>query len=214
MVPEGMRRVMVPVCIALLIGLVFAGCLAPTQGTVAVYLKAQPSDEFLSVDVTVTRVEVQRAGADIGDGPDSTVPRGAGEEPNAGQMGFRAISTSRTSVDLLEYQEPTSRALLGAQQIPEGGYSLVVVRLAEEVQGVLRADESSVGITLTTREIRHNVDFAVEAGESTRIIIELDLEGGISQDDEGNYRMSPRVADVVVQPRADGPEADSPDRGV
>ncbi len=211
--PEGRHRLLVAVCVALFIGLPLAGCLASTHGTVAVYVKAEPTDEFTEVEVTVTRVEIQRSGSNIGDGQDPTVPGGAGEDAEDPRRGITELSGDTKTVDLLEFQEPESRALVGTERAPEGTYGTLILRFEDEARGV-REDGSEVTIGLRSTQIQPSHEFDVEVDETIRIIIEFDLDESITQNDAGEYRMTLRVADVREEPRAGGGEGDQPDRGV
>jgi hypothetical protein len=207
------HKAQVALGIALLIGISLAGCMAPTHGTVSVYVRTNGHSDFTQVELTFTRVEVQRAGAGIGDGQDPTVDRGAGEEPSPQEMGIRTVTTTSRSVDLLQFQDQASRAHLGDDRIPAGTYSLIIMRVSE-ASGTLRDDGSNVAINLASNELRQSHEFTVEAGETVRLILEIDLEGGLSQNDQGQYRLSPRVSEVSVEPRASGAEEDVTDRGV
>lgn len=204
-------RVLLTASVVLLVALAFAGCMTSTHGTVAVYVRAEPTDEFIEVELTMTRVEVQEAGAGIGDGPGDGVDRGAGDGPGTDRRGFSTVSTSTKRVDLLQYQNADSRALLGTERLAEDTYSQIVIRLTE-AKGVLRSDGSQVDFRLPRNEIQQWHTFEVEVEETTRIILTIDLEASITQDDEG-YRFSPQVSDVRDVPRAQGGEGDVRDQG-
>lgn len=207
------QRTLTALGIACLLALGLSGCLGTTQGTLAVYVRSNGNETFTEVEITFSRVSAQQAGTGIGDGPGTGVERGAGGDENQ-QTDPRLISDSRTTVDLLQFQLPGSRALVGSEELSEGTYDLVIFRIAGDLSGTLRADGSQVDIRPRTNEIREAVSFDVEAGETTRVIIEIDLEEGIEQNDQGEYRFSPRVSDVQVQQRASGGEEDIRDRGV
>lgn len=198
--------------LALMLGLVLAGCLAPTQGDVAVYVRADPHNDFTEITLTFTRVEVQRAGAQIQDGPDEGVDRGAGDDAQPAQRGIVALSTESIQVDLLQFTGPDSRALLGFEEAREGQYHNIILRLGE-AHGVLRDDGSQVEFNVRSPEVRQSHEFIVIAEQTTRVTLEFDLEASISQTDEGEWRLSPQVANVRHQENAAGDEGDVPDRG-
>ncbi len=199
--------------LAIVISLMLAGCLTSTQGGVAVYLRADPHEEFTEITMTFTRVEVHRAGADIGDGPEREAERGAGEDAPPAERGIVTLTTDSVEVDLLQFQDVDSRALLAVDEAGQGQYDEIVIRLGE-AHGILREDGSEVEFNVRSPEMRESQEFLVTADQTTRLILELDLEASVSQTEEGEWRLSPNVTNIRSEENAEGSEEDVPDRGV
>lgn len=190
------RRTFAWIAIALM-SAALAGCLGGGgTGSAAVYVKDAPRDDFESLFVTFSEVRVHQSGS---------------ADANS-SAGWLTLVDEEHTVDLLAYSDDDSRAFLGKGNLSAGRYQSVVITLIG-ARGVLN-DGSEVDVEVSSGKVRLVQGFDVRAGETTRIVLDFDLDKPGSVVKAGDrYRLTPVVGRVTVEERASGADVDRPDEG-
>lgn len=184
----------------LFLSLALGGCLGGDNGEVTVYVKDQPTDDFQSIFVNITDVSVhQGAAADENDD------------------GWIVLVDTTQEVDLLSYRDEDARAFLGDEELEEGRYSMIRLTVAE-AHGI-ESDGSEVDIEVTSGTLRVTRSFNVTADETTRIVLDFDLDrpgvltqqGGQGGQGGGGWRMTPVIGQVLVEEEVDDDRQDVAD---
>ncbi|MBW3581523.1 MAG: DUF4382 domain-containing protein [Euryarchaeota archaeon] len=187
-----------PVLATLLLLVTFAGCVGDDEGRVTVYVRDAATTEFSSVFITFSKVAIHQG--DEGEADQS------GDEPDTEGSGWETVFEGSKEIDLLAFAGADARAFLGDANLSAGTYNQIVVTV-DEARGIRASDGSEVSITVTTGWVRVVRAFQVSADQTTRIILDLDLDRSlIQQGPTGGWRLNPVIGQVLVEEDASGPE--------
>lgn len=184
----------------LILSLALAGCLGGNNGEVTVYAKDQPTDDFQSIFVNISEVSVHQS-ADAEESED----------------GWIVLVDTTQEVDLLSYRSEDARAFLGDEELEEGRYSMIQLTVTD-AHGI-ENDGSEVDIEVSSGTLRLARSFNVTADETTRIVLDFDLDrqgvltqqGGQGGQEGGGWRMTPVIGQVFVEEDVDDDRQDVPD---
>ena len=181
-------------CVAVIIGLLaggLAGCTAPREGQLAVYLQGGPLDGFLSLFLNVTKIEVHRQAV----------------TQNVPAEGWIVVMEARKRIDLTAYADNSSRAFLAVASLTAHTYREMRFTFTG-ADAVLEGGNSSVTVALASETTRVSRPFAIADRETTRVILDIDLPRALTRDDAGFWTLSPAFAEIHVQEDAAGEEGD------
>lgn len=170
-----------------------AGCLASVTGTAQFYVSGSGMEEFEELLITFTRIQIERAG--VTDGPDTTVERGA-DEGGGGpdREGWVFIGLDEEQVDLTAEAE----IFLAEERLGRGQYDQFVIGIGA-VEGV-RADGVREEIPIAAGELLVPRSVNVTGGETTRVVVELDIAGSIQETGETGERVfNPDLGRVRIE---------------
>jgi uncharacterized protein DUF4382 len=201
-------------------------------GHVAFFVKDAPSDDFSSVFVTFSRVEVHKAGdgnetddnATASPSPssnttaptnstapvnttapaNSTAPANttASAADDAGESGWIVIVNSTQSVDLKAFQGD-AKAFLGGSDIAAGKYTQIRI-FVDRAWGV--ANGSEVNLSLPSGTLKIVRPWTVGAGENTTLVVDFELDKSIHLTGNGKYQLKP-VMKLAIEKGSDEAEA-------
>lgn len=188
-----------PLLITLLFLLVtFAGCVGDDEGRVTVYVRDAATDEFSSVFITFSKVAIHQ--------DDEGEAQEGGGEPDTEGSGWETVFEGSKEIDLMAFAGADARAFLGDANLSAGTYNQIVITV-DEARGIRASDGSEVGITVTTGWVRVVRAFQITADETTRIVLDLDLDRSlVQQGPTGGWRLNPVIGQVVVEENASGSE--------
>lgn len=217
-----MRVRVTPNCLAWFVVLVasaLSGCMAggSDEGQVSFYVKDAPSDEFQSVFVTFSRVDVHRAGGSDDDSNETepsqdhneTGENATGEiEPEeAGGSSWTTIVNETQAIDLKQFQGD-ARAFLGSQNITAGKYTQIRI-FVDEAYGI--SNGTRVNFTVPGGALKIVRPWTVEAGAVTELTVDFELDRSIQTSGPGEYHLKP-VMKLMVERHAQ-PQDDEEERG-
>lgn len=213
-----------------------AGCLQAAdegEGEVQFFVKDLPSDDFDSVFVNFTKVEVHRAGAgaeptEPSEGAetspaDTTEPSETTESEPAESQDAGATESPDETASAAEEDEGGSwftifegsdsidlkqfqgdaRAFLGEGAVDAGKYTQIRIHV-EEVYGFI--DGERVEIAMSSGTLKIVRPWSVEAGGVTALTVDFDLDQSIRKTGNDAYRMQP-VLRLSVEEGAPAPES-------
>ena len=178
-----------------LAGVLTAGCASSGgDGSASVYVKDAPADDFDEVHVVFTKVEAHAAGdSDDGDAD--------GEDGNAtdnSTAGWTVLFSDAAGVDVDLLNASGARAaFLGEADLAAGKYTQVRITVAS-AYGV-DANGTQVPITVSSGTLKLTHPFTVEAGEETRLVIDIDLDRSLHRQGNGAWRLTPVVGSVDAE---------------
>jgi Domain of unknown function (DUF4382) len=147
-------------------------------GTVHFAITDAPTDDYSSVNVTISRVAVHRSqGADAND-----------------TTGWITLVDEAHTVDLIALHENNTAETLGFAQLTAGHYQQLRFYI-DNVVATQRSDGAEVEMTVPSGVIRTSGNFDVEAGGNTTLTLEIDLDRSISCNANG-CRFSPHIGRV------------------
>lgn len=193
-----MFRTSVLATLLILLAATFAGCVAQDEGRVTVYLKDAATDEFSELYITFSKVAIHRGDDDQAEGQE-------GEEPDTEGEGWETLFDGSREIDLLAYSGADARAFLGDANLSAGTYNQIVVTV-DDARGIRADDGSEVDIQVTTGWVRVVRAFEIDADQTTRIILDLDLDRSVVQQGPTGWRLNPVIGQVIVQEDATGSE--------
>ena len=156
----------------LLTAVLTAGCTTDAAaGSVSLYVKDAPEDDFDEIFVTFTDASVHSAD---GDAWQTIVENGTG-----------------ITVDLLD-ANGTRAAFLGESELAPGNYTMIRINVT---QAYGMKDGERIDITVSSGKR----PFDVEEGMETRIILDVDLEGSLLQQGNGDWRMTPVIGSIRAE---------------
>jgi uncharacterized protein DUF4382 len=197
-----------------------AGCTTPSSdggedsgpGYVGFYVKDAPSDEFSSVFVTFSRVDVHRAGGADENATESPSPSANATATTANSTspsptnstaasnstaatasgsdaGWITIVNSSKSIDLKQFQGD-AKAFLGGANISAGKYTQIRIYV-DRAYGVKNGTE--VNFTVPSGTLKIVRPWTVEAGKETRLVVDFDLDKSIQKTGNGAYHLKPTL---------------------
>lgn len=193
-----MKNAPILVTLILFLAAGLAGCVAEDEGRVAVYVKDAASDEFSSVFITFSKVAIHEGDSE-GSAP------AEGEEPDTEGDGWTTVFEGSKEIDLMAFSGSDARAFLGDANLSAGTYNQIVITV-DDARGIQFSDGSEVDIEVTTGWVRVVRAFEVSADETTRIVLDLDLDRSVIQQGPTGWRLNPVIGQVIVQEDASGPE--------
>lgn len=200
---------------ATVIALLLSGCvLSPSDvasdGTVAFYVKDGPGDEFASLFVTFSRIEVHQASTTSptetnASGANGTYPEDAGDgsdfTPTAG--GWILLVNETHTVDLKLFQGD-ERSFLGATSLPAGDYAQIRIWLSDAFG--IRTNGTRENITVSSSRLVIMEPWSVQAGKETQLTVDFDLNESLREAPDGRFLLRP-VVTLLVDHRS-GPSAE------
>jgi len=198
-------------------------------GHVSFYVKDAPSDEFSSVFVTFSSVEVHRSGdadssesdaetslddspttpvsdASVDDGSattpvsDASVDDGSATTPVEGSSaGWFEIVSTTQTVDLKEFQGDASM-FLGGADVEAGHYTQIRIHV-DEAYGL--KDGARVNFTIPSDTLKIVRPWTVEDGGETALTVDFLLESSIIAKGNGQYSLKPTMKLIVEHPEGD-----------
>lgn len=179
-----------------LAGALTAGCAASGDGSASVYVKDAPADDFDEVHVVFTKVEAHAAG----DGEDGDEDDGNGTGNST--AGWTVLFSDAAGVDVDLLNASGSRAaFLGEADLAAGKYTQLRITVTS-AYGV--ANGTQVPLTVSSGTLKLTHPFTVEAGEETRLVIDIDLDRSLHQQGNGSWRLTPVVGSVDAEQVEDG----------
>lgn len=190
---------------ALLTALALAGCTSTSgDGSASVYVKDAPTDEFDEIHVVFTTVEVHASGAGV-DAEDAEADAGVDGNATADAdngtadsgAGWKVLFEDAAGVDIDLLNASGARAaFLGEADLAAGKYTQLRIHV-KSAYGVVNGTQ--VPITLSSGTLKLTQPFTVEAGEESRIVIDIDLDRSLRQQGNEAWRMTPVVGSVDVE---------------
>lgn len=198
-----------------------SGCMAggSDEGQVSFFVKDAPSDEFQSVFVTFSRVDVHRAGGSDNESNVTESPEAGNqtagnetEEPDndnatavaddGAASSWVTIVNATQTIDLKQFQGD-ARAFLGSENITAGKYTQIRIYV-DEAYGL--SNGTRVDFTVPSGALKIVRPWTVEAGLVTELTVDFELDRSIVKTAQGEYRLKP-VMKLTVDHH--GPEEDS-----
>jgi hypothetical protein len=143
------------------------------SGSVTFYLSDAPIEEFEHLNVTVTKVGIQRAD----------------EANESNESGWIEYDVENRTVDLTDLRGSNATSL-GVLSAPAGNYSKVFVHV-DEVEGILNSGEE-VNVKLPSQKLQINSEFAVAPNSSSSFVFDISVfEAGNS----GKHILKPVVSE-------------------
>ena len=204
---------------ALLTALALAGCTSTSgDGSASVYVKDAPTDEFDEIHVVFTKVEVHASGdgvdaedAEADADADGNATAGADNATAGSSGGWKALFEDAAGVDIDLLNASGARAaFLGEADLAAGKYTQLRIHV-KSAYGVVNG--TPVPITVSSGALKLTQPFTVEAGEESRIVIDIDLDRSLRQQGNDAWRMTPVVGSVDVEhvdDESSGAESESP----
>lgn len=167
-----------------------AGCVgADAKGTLAIFVKDAPTDDYDEIFVTFTRVEVK---------------------PENGT--WVTVMEGEESIDLLALSAPLAKEKLGLVSLDAGDYKHFRVDV-KEAKGVKDGNETLFKVPSGTLKFKYA--FTVEADKETQIVLDFDLDKSINDKDAKDPIFKPTLKAVKDNKKdADGdgtPDIDDAD---
>lgn len=210
------KQALVVVTATLMLTVGLAGCLGGT-GTATVFVKDSHIDEFESINVTFTKVSIHQGEEGQMSGAQHGQQGGQDGRPDTAGDTWETVFEGTKTLDLLDFDESDSRAFLGQANLSAGTYNQIVIDV-QSVTGV-RSDGSTADFTVTTGWAMVAGAWQVEAGEDTRLTLDINLENSVTKQGTDDWRFNP-VIGRVIQEDGDGStdtvrddETDSTDGG-
>lgn len=191
-------------------------------GSASAYVKDAPSDDFREVHVLVSEVLVHRS-ASAADNATTAVGTGTATGTttvvanttlsasasatvsstntstaagSGSQAGWIVLFSGSIDVDLLNTTGARA-AFLGEEDLAAGHYQQIRMTVTK-AWGITHTGENKT-ITVSSGTLRSVKSFEVEAGEETRITIDIDLEKSLKQTGNGQWRMTPVIGKTTAQ---------------
>jgi len=178
------------------------------MGQVAFFVKDAPSDDFSSVNVTFSKVEIHAAGGDedanetespanettAPSGANATSPTASNSTSSApanhtGRSSWIVIVNTTHTVDLKAFQGDL-RSFLGSADVPAGTYTQIRIH----VDSVVGSDNGTeVNISLPSHTLKVVRTWSVDAGKQTNLTVDFDLSKSILQTGNGEYKLKPTL---------------------
>lgn len=175
---------------ALVLATAFAGCTASEGGSMSIYVKDAPTDEFDEIHVVFTQVRVHAAGS------------GNESDENATEAGWITIFENATGQDIdLLAASGDSAAFLGEADLDAGKYTQIRI-IVQRAYGV-DSEGNETEFTVSSGTVKVVGNFEVGGGEETQVTIDFDLDRSIKEQGNGNWRMTPVVGKTIVTQVAD-----------
>lgn len=156
-----------------------AGCATSTNhtGSLSIYVKDAPTDEFDEIHIVFHQIQVHAAGNETENGTWLTVYE----------------NTTGFDVDLLDAQGARA-AFLGEANLSAGKYTQIRIHVTQAygVQG-----NSTVPIALSNGILKVVRSFDVEADQETRLVLDFDLDRALKETGQG-WRMTPVIGKTFV----------------
>ena len=189
-----------------LAGVLTAGCASSGDGSASIYVKDAPADDFEEVHVVFTKVEVHAAGGDDGDDDNDEDGNATGNST----AGWKVLFSDAAGVDVDLLNASGSRAaFLGEADLAAGKYTQLRITV-KSAYGV-DANGTQVPLTVPSGTLKLTHPFTVEAGEETRLVVDIDLDRSLHQQGNGSWRLTPVVGSVDAEQVDD--EASGEDTG-
>lgn len=206
-----------------------------STGSASAYVKDAPSDDFRELHVVFTQVSVHRSGGSEGNASTSGVATATGtstsvgnatlsvsatatasangtSSQDAGEAGWATLFSDAEGVDVDLLNTTGARAaFLGEAELAAGHYQQVRITV-KEAYGIGH-DGERINITVSSGTLRSVKSFEVEGGQETRITIDIDLEKSLTQQGNGQWRLTPvigKTSAAVVDDDESGEETAQP----
>jgi inhibitor of cysteine peptidase len=163
----------------------------PAMGTVEVYVTDAPPDkEVTAVLLTVSSLEIHKAGAEM-----EQEQSGSGnqtqeqEEENGGEWISINISDNMSTFDLLKVKG--IEEFFGSSEVAPGKYTQL--RLIVDKAEVTTADNVTQEASVPSQEMKIVRPFNVEEGETTSLLLDFDAEHSVVFTGSGKIQIKPVV---------------------
>ncbi len=165
----------------------------PALGTVEVYVTDAPPDkEVTAVLLTVSSLEIHKAGAEMEQeqsGGDNETQEQEQEEGNGGEWISINISDNMSTFDLLKVKG--IEEFFGSSEVAPGKYTQL--RLIVDKAEVTTADNVTQEANVPSQEVKIVRPFTVEEGETTSLLLDFDAEHSVVFTGSGKIQIKPVV---------------------
>lgn len=178
---------------ALFLTATLAGCTANDDGSLSLYVKDAPTDEFDEIHVVFTEVRVHVAGSEA-DSDDNATDNGTTD----GEWITVFENATGQDIDLLAASGDAS-AFLGEADLTAGKYTQIRV-IVVRAYGV-DAEGAVTEFTVSSGTVKVVGNFEVTGGEETKVTVDFDLDRSIHQQGVlgDSWRMTPVIGQVIVE---------------
>jgi len=165
----------------------------PALGTVEVYVTDAPPDkEVTAVLLTVSSLEIHKAGAEMEQeqsGSGNQTQEQEQEEENGGEWISINISDNMSTFDLLKVKG--IEEFFGSSEVAPGKYTQL--RLIVDKAEVTTADNVTQEANVPSKELKIVRPFNVEDGEITSLLLDFDAEHSVVFTGSGKIQIKPVV---------------------
>jgi len=165
----------------------------PALGTVEVYVTDAPPDkEVTAVLLTVSSLEIHKAGAEMEQeqsGSGNQTQEQEQEEENGGEWISINISDNMSTFDLLKVKG--IEEFFGSSEVAPGKYTQL--RLIVDKAEVTTADNVTQEANVPSKELKIVRPFTVEEGETTSLLLDFDAEHSVVFAGSGKIQIKPVV---------------------
>lgn len=137
-----------------------AGCVGGGEGTVGFFVTDAPTDDWSRLNVTFSKVEIHKAGAD-------------------NSSGWVTLVEERRTVDFIALHANNTAEALGFAKVDAARYTQVRLTI-DSVVGWKKSDGSNVTFKVPSGVLRTSKSFEVKSGGNTTLTLEIDLSQSIS----------------------------------
>jgi len=150
------------------------------KGTLVMKIIDKPiSGEMESVNVTISKVEVHKAG--YGSEQDN-------EDENIGNVNWIIITEDENTYDLLQIKDV--KEFLASKDLDVGKYTQIRLYVSD-AKIVVSGEESNLEIM--SKSIKLVNEFNIEEGMTTELLLDFDAEESLIQTGSGRYKLKPTI---------------------